>query len=102
LARRELHPTYIGRFERDGGRSERGDDTITRRDAKIDDLEQAIPELASAAVTQAYYASLAAGNDVMVVANGAIYEVSPYGRRTYVKAVEPSIPVELGARRNFR
>ncbi len=75
---------------------------MTERDAKIDYLEQAIPELASAAVTQAYYASLAAGNDVMVVENGAIYEVSPDGRRTYVKAVEPSVPVEPGARRSFR
>jgi hypothetical protein len=75
---------------------------MTERDAKIDYLEQAIPELAGAAVTQAYYASLAAGNDVMVVENGAIYEVSPDGSRTYVKAVEPSVRVEPGATLTFR
>jgi hypothetical protein len=57
---------------------------MTENDAKIDYLEQAFPELASAAVTQADYASLAAGNHVMMVENGAIYAVSPNGRRTYV------------------
>ena len=75
---------------------------MTERDAKIDYLEQHIPELASAAVTQAYYASLAAGNDVMVVENGAIYEISPDGRRTYVKAADPPILVEPGTRHVFR
>jgi hypothetical protein len=76
--------------------------SMTERDAKIDYLEQHIPELAQAAVTQAYHASLAAGNDVWVVEDGAIYEISPDGKRTYIKDVEPSIPVELGARRLLR
>ena len=75
---------------------------MTERDAKIDYLEQHIPELASAAVTQAYYASLAAGNDVMVVENGAINEISPDGRRTYVKAADAPILVEPGTRHVFR
>ncbi len=75
---------------------------MTDRDAKIDYLEQHIPELAAAAVTQAYHASLAAGNHVWVVEDGAIYEVSPDGNRTYIKDVEPSTPVEPGTTRVFR
>ena len=75
---------------------------MTDRDAKIDHLEQHIPELARAAVTQAYHASLAAGNHVWAVEDGAIYEVSPEGRRTYIKDVEPSTPVQPGTTRVFR
>lgn len=77
-------------------------DTMTERDAKIDFLEQQIPDLARAAVTQAYFAALAAGNDVMVVEDGAIYEISPDGTRRFIKAVEPSIPAEPGTRLVFR
>jgi hypothetical protein len=75
---------------------------MTERDAQIDYLEQHIPELAQAAVTQAYYASLAAGNHVMVVEDGAMYEVSPDGTRTYIKDVEPPTPIEPGTRRVLR
>jgi hypothetical protein len=75
---------------------------MTDHDAKIDYLEQHIPELAQAAVTQAYHASLAAGNHVWVVEAGAIYEVSPEGRRTFIKDVAPSTPVEPGTTREFR
>ncbi|HYW10060.1 MAG TPA: hypothetical protein VE913_24045 [Longimicrobium sp.] len=75
---------------------------MTDRDAKIDYLEQHIPELASAAVTQAYWASLAAGNHVLVIEDGAIYQISPDGTRTFVKDTEPSTPVAIGATRMLR
>lgn len=75
---------------------------MTDRDAKIDYLEQHIPELASAAVTQAYWASLAAGNDVLVIEDGAIYQIAPDGTRTFVQDTEPSTSVEIGAQRVLR
>ena len=75
---------------------------MTDHDAKIDYLEQHIPELAQAAVTQAYWASLAAGNHVMVIDDGAIYEVAPDGTRTFVQETEPPTPVEIGAKRELR
>ncbi len=69
---------------------------MTDRDAIIDELERQIPELAVAALEQAYHASLAAGNHVWIVEDDAIYEVSPDGTRTFIKDVEPSIAVEPG------
>lgn len=72
---------------------------MTDRDAKIDYLEQHIPELAEAAGTQAYWASLAAGNDVLVIEEGAIYRVSPDGSRTFVKATDPPVTLDTGAER---
>jgi hypothetical protein len=75
---------------------------MTDRDAKIDYLEQHIPELAEAAGTQAYWASLAAGNDVLVIEEGAIYRVSPDGSRTFVKATDPPVTLDTGAARRLR
>lgn len=72
---------------------------MTDPDEKIDYLEQHIPDLARAAVTQAYWASLAAGNRVLVIEDGAIYEVSPDGSRTFIKEAEPAVAVEVGAKR---
>jgi hypothetical protein len=73
--------------------------SMTERDAKIDYLEQHIPELAESAGTQAYWASLAAGNDVLVIEEGAIYRISPDGARTFVRATEPPVTLETGAER---
>jgi hypothetical protein len=72
---------------------------MTDRDAKIDYLEQHIPELAEAAGTQAYWASLAAGNDVLVIEEGAIYRVSPDGSRTFVQATDPPVTLDTGVER---
>lgn len=62
-------------------------------------LEQHIPELAQSAVTQAYWASLAAGNSVMESVDGVIYEVFPDGSRREVKHIQPPIPVAAGSKR---
>lgn len=72
---------------------------MTDRDAKIDYLEQHIPELAEAAGIQAYWASLAAGNDVLIIEEGAIYRVSPDGSRTFVKATDPPVTLDIGPER---
>jgi hypothetical protein len=72
---------------------------MTEHDAKIDYLEQHIPELAEAAGTQAYWASLAAGNDVLVIEEGEIYRVSPDGSRTFVKTTDPPVTLDTGAER---
>jgi hypothetical protein len=59
-------------------------------------LEEHIPELAQAAVTQAYWQTLASGNSVLQSENGVIYEVFPDGTRTIIKKIAPPIPVDVG------
>jgi uncharacterized protein (DUF433 family) len=72
------------------------------RDQVIDYLEERIPGMIMAAGSRAYDASLASGNHVMVVEDGAIYEIAPEGTRRYIKLVEPSIRVDPGTKRMFR
>lgn len=70
---------------------------MTERDAKIDYLEKHIPELAELAGTQAYWASLAAGNEVLVIEDGAIFRISPDGTRTFVQNTEPPVTLRRGS-----
>jgi hypothetical protein len=72
---------------------------MTEQEAAIEFLEERIPELAEAAVTQAYWQALASGNSVLETDNGVIYEVFPDGTRKAVKTIEPPIPVEKGEKR---
>lgn len=48
-------------------------------------LEEHIPELAIAAITQAYWTALASGHTVLEAENGALVEVFPDGTRKFIK-----------------
>lgn len=69
---------------------------IAIEEKEIAHLEQHIPELAQAAVIQAYWQALAAGSSVLESDNGVIYEVFPDGTRKAVKTIEPPTPVTIG------
>ena len=64
----------------------------------LDYLEQQIPSLSAAAVDVAYWKALAAGQHVLVSGEGGIYEVSPDGSRTFVKATAEPLNLPLGTR----
>jgi len=72
---------------------------MTEQKDDIEFLEEHIPELAEAAVTQVYWQTLASGNSVLESDNGVIYEVFPDGTRKAVKTIEPPIPVVKGEKR---
>ncbi len=55
----------------------------------IDYLEKYIPEMAQAAVKQAYWHALASGSSVLVGENGVINEVFPDGTVKFVKNILP-------------
>lgn len=61
-------------------------------------LESHIPELASAAFTQAYWAALASGHSVLISEKGDLVEVFPDGKRKFIKHLPPSVPVTPGQR----
>ena len=61
-------------------------------------LEESIPELAEAAVTQAYWRALAAGHSVLKAENGMLIEVHPDGTKKVIKKLAPPTPVEKGLR----
>ncbi len=60
-------------------------------DKEIDYLEAHIPELAQAAVTQAYWNTLASGNSVLIAEHGALVEVFPDGMRKFIKKLQPRV-----------
>jgi len=62
----------------------------------IEYLENQIPALAQAAVTMAYWNTLASGQSVLETENGAIYEMFPDGTRRLIKQIEPPIQVQYG------
>lgn len=59
-------------------------------------LEDHIPELASMAFKQAYWAALASGNSVLISENGNLVEVFPNGKHKFIKRLAPSIAVVPG------
>lgn len=65
-------------------------------------LEAHIPELAQAAVTQAYWQALASGSSVLQSESGAIFEVFPDGTRKLIKVISPHSAVTLGETRELR
>ncbi len=65
-------------------------------------LEEHIPELAAAAITQAYWAALASGNSVLEAENGALVEVFPDGTRKFIKTLPPRTKVTPGSQFKLR
>ena len=61
-------------------------------------LEEHIPDLADAAVKQAYWQALATGSTVLVSEEGALVEIFPDGTRKVLKQLEPQTAVKLGQR----
>lgn len=59
-------------------------------------LEEHIPELAAAAITQAYWSALASGSTVLEADNGMLVEVYPDGTRKIIKPLPPRIKVTPG------
>ncbi len=62
----------------------------------IEYLEKHIPEMAEAAVKQAYWQALASGSSVLVSENGVINEVFPDGTIKFVKNINPRLATEKG------
>lgn len=65
---------------------------------EISFLEEHIPELASVAFKQAYWAALASGSSVLVSENGDLIEVFPDGKQKFIKHLPPATPVICGQR----
>lgn len=61
-------------------------------------LEEHIPELADAAVKQAYWQALASGNNILASEGGKLVEIHPDGSRKIIKTLLPSTPVTIGQR----
>ena len=65
-------------------------------------LEEHIPELAKAALKQAYWRALASGSSVLQAEEGALVEVHPDGTKTFIKHLPSSIPVIKGQKLEIR
>lgn len=62
----------------------------------IEYLEKHIPEMAQAAVKQAYWQALASGSSVLISEDGFIKEIFPDGTSRIVEKTEPFIEVQRG------
>ena len=62
----------------------------------IDYLEAHIPELAEAAVKQAYWQALASGSSVLVSENGVMKEVFPDGTSKIIQENVPFVKTRKG------
>ena len=62
----------------------------------IDYLEKYIPEMAQAAVKQAYWQALSSGSSVLVGENGVINEVFPDGTVRFVKNISTESEADKG------
>ena len=62
----------------------------------IDYLEEHIPELAEAAVKQAYWQALASGSSVLVSENGNLKEVFPDGTSKIIQENAPFVKTRKG------
>ena len=61
-------------------------------------LEEHIPDLADAAVKQAYWQALATGSSVLVSEEDALVEIFSDGTRKVLKQLEPQTAVTAGQR----
>jgi hypothetical protein len=61
-------------------------------------LEEHIPDLADAALKQAYWQALATGSSVLVSEEGELVEIFPDGTRKVLKQLEPQTDVIAGQR----
>ncbi len=68
----------------------------TDNEKTIEYLEKHIPEMAQAAVKQAYWQALASGSSVLISDDGFIKEIFPDGTSRIVEKTEPFIEVEKG------
>ncbi len=59
-------------------------------------LESHIPEIAQAAVTQAYWMSLASGHKVLQAEGDKLVEISPDGSKKIIKSLAPNTPIKSG------
>ena len=59
-------------------------------------LEEHIPDLADAALKQAYWQALATGSSVLIFEEGQLIEQFPDGTRKVVKQLEPQTSVIVG------
>jgi len=57
------------------------------KDIELDNLEKLIPSLANGAMHKAYLDALSAGNSVLEVIDGAIYEVFADGSKKRLKTL---------------
>lgn len=69
---------------------------MVNNEKAIDHLEAHIPELAEAAVKQAYWQALASGSSVMISDNGVIKEVFPDGTSKVIERHAPFVKTEKG------
>jgi hypothetical protein len=65
-------------------------------------LEEHIPELAQAAVTQAYWSALASGSVVLERKGDALVKTHPDGTVEFVRKLPPLTPVTPGQRYTLR
>ena len=65
-------------------------------------LEEHIPELATVAFKQAYWAALASGSSVLISENGNLVEVFPNGKQKFIKPLLPSTQVTCGQKLEIR
>jgi hypothetical protein len=56
-------------------------------------IEEHIPELADAAIKQAYWSALSSGSSVLECSDGIMYEVSPDGSKREIKKVKPPLDI---------
>jgi hypothetical protein len=68
------------------------------KDLELDNLEEFIPLLAKGAMQKAYLDTLASGDSVLEVIDGAIYEVFADGKKRKIKDVPPSLHVEINSK----
>ncbi|MGM0623409.1 MAG: hypothetical protein ACQESH_05240 [Campylobacterota bacterium] len=64
------------------------------KEKEIQYLEEFIPHLAQGATKKAYLESLAKGQSVLEVIDGAIYEVFSDGRKRKIKDIDPAIVID--------
>ncbi len=67
-------------------------------ESELERLERSFPPTSGVAFASARERVLASGQSLLQIEAGAIYEVFPDGRRRFVKAVEPPIPVVAGSK----
>ncbi len=69
---------------------------MTDNEKVIEYLENFIPEMAAAAIRQAYFDALSSGNSVVISENGEIKEIFPDGTVKFIEKTTPMIPIEKG------
>ena len=68
----------------------------------LDHLEAQFPQLFQAAVTQAYWSTLAQGHSMLERTEEGLVETFPDGSSKFIKALEPWVSVTPGEKRVLR